>query len=110
MDPSDPDRVRLASGCYSLKQKGRMSEEPVKNLVLVHGGFVDGSGWQGVYDLLIADGYRAKIVQNPTVSLARHVSAPRMRIGGWRSHLRDTRRRRLVRSPRADRFTQVPTS
>ncbi len=87
-----------------------MSEEPVKNLVLVHGGFVDGSGWQGVYDLLIADGYRAKIVQNPTVSLARHVSAPRMRIGGWRSHLRDTRRRRLVRSPRADRFTQVPTS
>ncbi|GIU57718.1 hypothetical protein [Arthrobacter sp. NicSoilC12] len=86
-----------------------MSEEPVKNVVLVYGGFVDGSGWQGVYDLLIADGDRAKIVQNPTVSLARDVAATRMRIGGWRSHLRDSRRRRLVRSPRADRIKQVPT-
>jgi pimeloyl-ACP methyl ester carboxylesterase len=41
----------------------------VKNVVLVHGGFVDGSGWQGVYDLLVADGYRVSVVQNPTVSL-----------------------------------------
>jgi hypothetical protein len=30
----------------------------IKNIVLVHGGFVDGSGWQGVYDHLTADGYR----------------------------------------------------
>jgi len=41
----------------------------VKNVVLVHGGFVDGSGWQGVYDLLTADGYRVSVVQNPTLSL-----------------------------------------
>jgi pimeloyl-ACP methyl ester carboxylesterase len=41
----------------------------VKNVVLVHGGFVDGSGWQGVYDLLVADGYRVSVVQNPTISL-----------------------------------------
>jgi pimeloyl-ACP methyl ester carboxylesterase len=46
-----------------------MSEEPVKNVVLVHGGFVDGSGWQGVYDLLTADGYTVRVVQHPTVSL-----------------------------------------
>jgi pimeloyl-ACP methyl ester carboxylesterase len=46
-----------------------MSEEPVKNVVLVHGGFVDGSGWQGVYDLLTEDGYNVRIVQHPTVSL-----------------------------------------
>ena len=41
----------------------------VKNIVLVHGGFVDGSGWQGVYDHLTADGYRVAVVQNPTLSL-----------------------------------------
>ena len=38
-------------------------------VVLVHGGFVDGSGWQGVYGLLSKDGYRVSVVQNPTVSL-----------------------------------------
>ena len=50
---------------------------PVKNVVLVHGGFVDGSGWQGVYDLLVADGYRVAVVQNPTLSLAGDVTATR---------------------------------
>jgi pimeloyl-ACP methyl ester carboxylesterase len=47
----------------------------VKNIVLVHGGFVDGSGWQGVYDHLTQDGYRVAIVQNPTLSLAGDVAA-----------------------------------
>ncbi len=41
----------------------------VNNVVLVHGGFVDGSGWQAVYNLLKKDGYNASIVQNPTLSL-----------------------------------------
>ncbi len=41
----------------------------LRNVVLVHGGFVDGSGWQGVYDLLTADGYRVSVVQNPTLSI-----------------------------------------
>src|SRR2546422_6708432 len=44
-------------------------------LVLVHGGFVDGSGWEGVYQLLKKDGYRVAIVQNPTLSLADDVAA-----------------------------------
>jgi pimeloyl-ACP methyl ester carboxylesterase len=48
--------------------------EGVKNVVLVHGGFVDGSGWQGVYDLLKKDGYNVSIVQNPTISLADDVA------------------------------------
>ena len=39
------------------------------SVVLVHGGFVDGSGWQGVYTILQQHGYRVSIVQNPTVSL-----------------------------------------
>src|ERR1700748_856556 len=42
----------------------------IKNIVLVHGGFVDGSGWEGVYSLLKKDGYKVSIVQNPTASLA----------------------------------------
>ena len=41
----------------------------VRNVVLVHGGFVDGSGWQGVYDLLTADGFNVSVVQNQTQSL-----------------------------------------
>jgi pimeloyl-ACP methyl ester carboxylesterase len=41
----------------------------VKNVVLVHGGFVDGSGWQGVYDLLTAEGFNVSVVQNQTLSL-----------------------------------------
>ena len=40
-----------------------------KNVVLVHGGFVDGSGWEGVYGVLKKDGYNVSIVQNPTLSL-----------------------------------------
>jgi pimeloyl-ACP methyl ester carboxylesterase len=46
----------------------------VKNVLLIHGGFVDGSGWQGVYGLLKKDGYRVTIVQNPTTSLTDDVA------------------------------------
>src|SRR5207247_11188753 len=46
----------------------------IKNVLLVHGGFVDGSGWQGVYDALKKDGYTVSIVQNPTISLADDVA------------------------------------
>ena len=45
----------------------------VQNVVLVHGGFVDGSGWRGVYDLLKADGFNVRVVQNQTLSLASDV-------------------------------------
>jgi pimeloyl-ACP methyl ester carboxylesterase len=41
----------------------------MKNVVLVHGGFVDGAGWEGVYKILKKDGYNVSIVQNPTISL-----------------------------------------
>ena len=49
----------------------------VKNVVLVHGGFVDGSGWQQVYGLLKQDGYKVAIVQNPTLSLEGDAAATR---------------------------------
>ncbi|PSH68271.1 alpha/beta hydrolase [Phyllobacterium brassicacearum] len=51
-----------------------------RNIVLVHGGFVDGSGWQGVYNILKKDGYNVSIVQNPTTSLADDVAVTRRTI------------------------------
>lgn len=45
------------------------------SIVLVHGGFVDGSGWEGVYRILKKDGYTVSVVQNPTLSLAGDVAA-----------------------------------
>ena len=50
-------------------------------IVLVHGGFADGSGWQGVYSLLTKDGYSVRIVQNPTLSLEGDVAAAKLIIG-----------------------------
>ena len=49
--------------------------EAAGTVVLVHGGFVDGSGWQGVYEHLRKDGYRVSVVQNPTLSLEGDVAA-----------------------------------
>ena len=45
-----------------------MNANAAANIVLVHGGFVDGSGWRPVYDLLTRDGYHVAVVQNPTLS------------------------------------------
>lgn len=47
----------------------------MKNIVLVHGGFVDGAGWEGVYKILKKQGYNVSIVQNPTISLQDDVRA-----------------------------------
>ena len=44
-----------------------MSKSDTPTVVLVHGGFVDGSGWQGVYEHLKQDGYNVSVVQNPTI-------------------------------------------
>src|SRR5215216_6269368 len=51
-----------------------------KNIVLVHGGFVDGSGWQGAYNILKKNGYNVSIVQNPTTSLADDVAVTKRMI------------------------------
>jgi pimeloyl-ACP methyl ester carboxylesterase len=52
--------------------------EKRKSVVLVHGGFVDGSGWEGVYNILRNDGFSVAIVQNPTISLADDVAATKL--------------------------------
>jgi pimeloyl-ACP methyl ester carboxylesterase len=52
----------------------------VKNIVIVHGGLVDGSGWEAVYNVLKKDGYALTIVQNPTISLADDVAVTKRAI------------------------------
>ena len=49
-------------------------DSTIKTIVLVHGGFVDGSGWEEVYKILKKDGYTVSVVQNPTISLADDVA------------------------------------
>jgi pimeloyl-ACP methyl ester carboxylesterase len=50
-------------------------ERPVKNIVLVHGAWADGSGWKDVYDILIRDSYSVSIVQEPETSFKEDVAA-----------------------------------
>jgi len=52
----------------------------IRNIVLVHGGFVDGSGWQPVYKILTAEGFNVRVVQNPTLSLADDVAVTKRAI------------------------------
>ena len=54
----------------------------MNNIVLVHGAFVDGSGWEGVYKILRRDGYSVSIVQNPTISLEDDVAVTKRTLAG----------------------------
>ena len=63
-----------------------MAESATPAVVLVHGGFVDGSGWEGVYKILRKDGYNVSIVQNPTLSMFDDVAATRRIVAGFRDH------------------------
>jgi pimeloyl-ACP methyl ester carboxylesterase len=65
----------LAASAQAQTPAGDHRASPVKNVVLVHGAFADGSGWRGVYDDLTKRGYRVTIVQNPLTSLADDVAA-----------------------------------
>jgi pimeloyl-ACP methyl ester carboxylesterase len=71
--------VATAVGAAALVVAGGASGAPAAGadkpgIVLVHGGFVDGSGWEGVYKILKKDGYQVSVVQNPTISLADDVA------------------------------------
>jgi len=67
--------VSLAGAANAQPAHNTSDGKPVKNVVLVHGAFADGSGWRGVYDELTQRGYRVSIVQNPLTSLADDVAA-----------------------------------
>lgn len=64
--------VALIAGAVQIPSV--RTEEPV-SVVLVHGAFVDGSGWQAVYDILTKEGFEVLIVQNPTISLEGDIAA-----------------------------------
>lgn len=57
-----------------------MAGQRINSVVLVHGGFVDGSGWRGVYDILKKDGFNVSVVQNPTTSLQGDVAVTKLAI------------------------------
>jgi pimeloyl-ACP methyl ester carboxylesterase len=62
----------------ALTEEVVMTGTNALNVVLVHGGFVDGAGWEGVYRILRKDGYNVGIVQNSTASLADDVKATKL--------------------------------
>jgi pimeloyl-ACP methyl ester carboxylesterase len=66
--------IALVLGGGQVATSQTSTTRDVKNIVLVHGGFVDGSGWEGVYNTLEKKGYNVTIVQNRTVSLADDVA------------------------------------
>src|SRR6478736_4922330 len=65
--------VLLLLTCCTLSAQGKKG--PVRNIVLVHGAWADGSGWKGVYDILVKDGYKVSIVQEPETSFKEDVAA-----------------------------------
>jgi pimeloyl-ACP methyl ester carboxylesterase len=72
---SDRPAVHLRHHSTSQENTAMHATSSSPRVVLVHGGFVDGSGWNGVYDLLTTDGYHVTVVQNPTLSLEGDVAA-----------------------------------
>lgn len=65
----------LATATLAISADRIADTQTVRNVVLVHGAFADGSGWRGVYDELTGRGYRVTIVQNPLTSLSDDVAA-----------------------------------
>jgi len=65
----------LVVGIVASSPAANAATDRINNVVLVHGGFVDGGGWEPVYKLLKAKGYNVSIVQNPTISFAGDVAA-----------------------------------
>src|SRR6476620_9175382 len=68
----------LLLSCCALSAQDE--EHPIRNIVLVHGAWADGSGWKGVYDILVKDGYKVSIVQEPETSFKEDVAATKRMI------------------------------
>jgi pimeloyl-ACP methyl ester carboxylesterase len=67
--------VFFLSVCCALSAQSSHQHDRVRNIVLVHGAWADGSGWKGVYDILLKDGYNVSIVQEPETSFPEDVAA-----------------------------------
>src|ERR1700756_1335505 len=64
-----------------MRREGEKAMASNPGIVLVHGGFVDGSGWQGVYQILKQRGFVVSVTQHPTMSLANDVEVTKRVIG-----------------------------
>jgi pimeloyl-ACP methyl ester carboxylesterase len=64
-----------ALSAQSLSAQSNEQHQRVRNVVLVHGAWADGSGWKGVYDILVKDGFNVSIVQEPETSFQEDVTA-----------------------------------
>src|SRR5580692_4253387 len=73
--PNKPVAAAVAAVALLSAAVAPARAEPVKNVVLVHGAFADGSGWRDVADILAKDGYKVSVVQEPLTSLADDVAA-----------------------------------
>ncbi len=67
--------VAIAAAALTTLSGPHVQAEPIRNVVLVHGAFADGSGWKAVSDILARDGYHVSIVQQPMTSLSDDVAA-----------------------------------
>src|SRR5260370_23004772 len=74
------NRQQTKNGKTIVMNTQKLNQQKSKAIVLVHGGFVDGSGWAGVYSILKKKGYDVSIVQNPTKSLADDVAVTKAAI------------------------------
>jgi len=72
--------IALMFASLAMAHAQAQTTQPVKNIVLVHGGFVDGSGWESVYKTLTKKGYNVTVVQNPTITLAGDVAVTKRAI------------------------------
>jgi pimeloyl-ACP methyl ester carboxylesterase len=69
-----------AAMAFGVSSGAHSSDKTAKSVILVHGGFVDGSGWEAIYYILKKDGFNVTIVQNPTTSLADDVAVTKRAI------------------------------
>jgi pimeloyl-ACP methyl ester carboxylesterase len=67
--------ILLLLNCGVLSARDKNEDHRVRNIVLVHGAWADGSGWKGVYDILVKDGYNVSMVQEPETSFKEDVAA-----------------------------------
>jgi pimeloyl-ACP methyl ester carboxylesterase len=67
--------ILVGLAALSITRPIQAQRAPVKNIVLVHGAWADGSGWKDVYDILVKDGFKVSIVQEPETSFKDDVAA-----------------------------------
>lgn len=67
--------ITVLTALFGFNKSYAQSQQGIKNIVLVHGAFVDGSGWKGVYDILVKKGYHVSVTQQPLISFEGDIAA-----------------------------------